>query len=97
MNVPTASINPLELITKTLLPPLTFAVLGAIASFLIWWFPGTRMLPLPLFPYDVALLAGLVVFVGSLIVAWWRLGIAVLRIRVGDSQDPITGKLGRTS
>src|SRR5438309_728264 len=54
MNVPTASINTLELITKSLLPPLTFAVLGAIASFLIWWFPGTSMLPLPVFPYQDA-------------------------------------------
>ena len=97
MNVPTASINTLELITKSLLPPLTFAVLGAIASFLIWWFPGTRMLPLPVFPYDVAMLAGLVIFVGSLVVAWWRVGIAVLRIRVDDAQDPITVKLVSTS
>jgi len=52
---------------------------------------------LPVFPYDVAMLAGLVVFVGSLVVAWWRLGIAVLRIRVNDSQDPITVKLVSTS
>src|SRR5207247_10260821 len=97
MNVPTASINTLELITKCLLPPLTFAVLGAIASFLIWWFPGTRMLPLPVFPYVVAWLAGFVCFVGSLVVAWWRLGIAVLRIRVSDSRDRITVKLVSTS
>ena len=97
MNVPTASINTLELITKSLLPPLTFAVLGAIASFLVWWFPGTRMLPLPVFPYDIAMLAGLVIFVGSLVVAWWRVGIAVLRIRVNDSQSPITVKLVSTS
>src|SRR5438309_11719349 len=46
MNVPTASINTLELITKSLLPPLTFAALGAIASFPVGWSPGTRMLPL---------------------------------------------------
>jgi hypothetical protein len=55
------------------------------------------MLPLPVFPYDVAMLAGLIIFVGSLVVAWWRVGIAVLRIRVNDSQDPITVKLVSTS
>src|SRR5438309_10973262 len=57
MNVPTASINTLELITKSLLPPLTFAVLGAIASFLIWWFRGTGRLPVPVLAYGVAMLA----------------------------------------
>jgi len=30
-------------------------------------------------------------------VAWWRVGIAVLRIRVNDSQSPITVKLVSTS
>src|SRR5260370_6571282 len=77
MNVPTTSINTLELITKSLLPPLTFAVLGAIASFLIWWFPATRMLPLPVVPYDDAMLAGLVFFRGTLGVALWAEGLAV--------------------
>src|SRR5207245_8710628 len=71
MNVPTASINTLELITKSLLQPLTFAVLGAIASFLIRWFPVTTILPLPVLHYDIAMLAGLVIFLGSLIVACW--------------------------
>lgn len=93
MNVPTANISTLELITKSLIPPLTFAVLGAIASFLIWWFPMAQRLPLPVFPYDVALLVGLVMIIGSLVGAWWRVGIAVLRIRVSDSKDPITVKL----
>ena len=78
MNVPTTNINTLELITKSLIPPLTFAVLGAIGSFLIWWFPMAQRLPLPVFPYDLGLLGGLAVLVLSLIIAWWRVGIAVL-------------------
>ena len=97
MNVPTASINTLELITKSLIPPLTFAVLGGIASFLVWWFPMAQRLPFPVFPYDLGLLAGLAIIVGSLVIAWWRLGIAVLRIRVKDSKDPITVKLVSTT
>ena len=97
MNVPTANINTLELITKSLIPPLTFAVLGAIGSFLIWWFPLAQRLPLSVFPYDLGLLAGLVVMVVSLVAAWWRVGVAVLRIRVDGSKDPITVKLVSTS
>jgi hypothetical protein len=93
MNVPTSNISTLELITKSLIPPLTFAVLGAIGSFLIYWFPMAQRLPLSIFPYDVGLLAGLVVIAGSLMAAWWRVGIAVLRIRVKDTTDPITVKL----
>jgi hypothetical protein len=97
MNVPTSNINTLELITKSLIPPLTFAVLGAIGSFLIWWFPMAQRLPFPLFPYDLGLMAGLVIVIISLVQAWWRLGIAVLRIRLNDSRDPITVKLVSTS
>jgi hypothetical protein len=97
MNVPTSNINTLELITKSLIPPLTFAVLGAIGSFLIWWFPMARQLPFPVFPYDLGLLAGMVIVVGSLVVAWWRVGIAVLRIRLDGSKNPITVKLVSTS
>ena len=93
MNVPTSNINTLELITKSLIPPLTFAVLGAIGSFLIWWFPTAQRLPLSIFPYDLGLMAGLIIIIASLVAAWWRLGIAVLRIRLNGSKDPITVKL----
>ena len=93
MNVPTSNINTLELITKSLIPPLTFAIFGAIGSFLIWWFPKAQRLPFQVFPYDLGLLAGLVIIVVSLIVAWWRVGIAVLRIRIDGSKSPITVKL----
>ncbi len=97
MNVPTSNINTLELITKSLIPPLTFAVFGAIGSFLIWWFPMAQRLPLSVFPYDLGLLAGLIMVITSLVVAWWRVGIAVLRIRLNGSGDPITVKLVSTS
>jgi hypothetical protein len=97
MNVPTSNINTLELITKSLIPPLTFAVIGAIGSFLIWWFPMAQRFPLPVFPYDLGLLAGLIVMISSLVIAWWRVGIAVLRIRLDGSSDPITVKLVSTS
>lgn len=97
MNVPTSNINTLELITKSLIPPLTFAVLGAIGSFLIWWFPMAQRLPVPVFPYDLGLLAGLAILVLSLIIAWWRVGIAVLRIRLNGSKNPITVKLVSTA
>lgn len=97
MNIPTSTIDTLELITKGLIPPLTFALFGGIGSFLIWWFPMARQLPVPVFPYDFALLVGIVIAVGSLVVAWWRIGIAVLRIRVNGTQDPITVKLVSTS
>ena len=97
MNVPTSNINTLELITKSLIPPLTFAVLGAIGSFLIWWFPMAQRLPLPVFPYDLGLLAGLAILVLSLIIAWWRVGVAVLRIRLNGSKNPITVKLVSTA
>ena len=97
MNVPTSNINTLELITKSLIPPLTFAIFGAIGSFLIWWFPIAQRLPLTVFPYDLGLLAGLLVIVVSLVIAWWRVGIAVLRIRVEGSGNPITVKLVSSS
>jgi hypothetical protein len=97
MNVPTSNINTLELITKSLIPPLTFAVFGAIGSFLIWWFPMAQRLPVSVFPYDLGLLAGLIIVIASLVVAWWRVGIAVLRIRLNGSRDPITVKLVSTS
>ncbi len=97
MNVPTSNINTLELITKSLIPPLTFAIFGAIGSFLIWWFPMAQRLPFSVFPYDLGLLAGLIIVITSLVVAWWRVGIAVLRIRLNGPGDPITVKLVSTS
>lgn len=97
MNIPTSTIDTLELITKGLIPPLTFALFGGIGSFLLWWFPMARQLPVPVFPYDLGLAVGILIALGSLMVAWWRIGIAVLRIRVNGSKDPITVKLVSTS
>lgn len=97
MNVPTASISTLELITKSLLPPITFAVLAAVAAFLVWWFPGMQRISLPGFPYDLILLGCLGVFLTAIVVVWWRIGIAVLRIRINGSKKPITVKLVSTS
>jgi hypothetical protein len=42
-------------------------------------------------------LAALVITLASLVIAWWRVGIAVLRIRLEGSRDPITVKLVSTS
>ncbi len=93
VNVPTSNVRTLELITKSILPPITFAVLAGIGSFLVWWFPGGQKLPLPAFPYDLVLLGALGVFVAALVATWWRIGVAVLRIGIADSQEPITVKL----
>src|SRR5205807_7587673 len=56
VNVPHAEVSTLELITKSLIPPLTYAVLGAIAVFLVWWFPGQARLSLPQAPFDLVLI-----------------------------------------
>lgn len=97
MNVPTASISTLELITKSLLPPITFAILAAIAGFVVWWFPSMQRFSVPAFPYDVILLGCLGVFVTAIVIIWWRIGVAVLRIRITGSKEPITVKLVSTS
>lgn len=96
VNVPATKVNTLELITKSLLPPLTFAVLAAIGTFLVWWFPaGQRILPLS--PYDMVLAAGLVVFFSALAAAWWRRAVGMLRIGIDGNEHPITVKLVSTS
>lgn len=97
VNVPTSNISTLELITKSLLPPITFAILAAIGSVLIWWFPGQQRLALPSSPYDLVLVATLAVFLAALVAIWWRIGIAVLRIGVAGSPKPITVKLVSTA
>ena len=97
MNVPTASISTLELITKSLLPPITFAILAAIAGFVVWWFPGMQKIAVPSFPYDVILLGCLGVLIAAMVIIWWRIGVAVLRIRINGSKEPITVRLVSTS
>jgi len=97
VNVPATKVSTLELITKSLLPPLTFAVLAGIGSFLVWWFPGNQRLPLPGFPYDIILLIGLLLFGFALGAAWWRRAVGVLRIGIDGSQQPITVRLVSTN
>ncbi len=96
VNVPATKVHTLELITKSLLPPLTFAVLAAIGTFLVWWFPaGQRILPVS--PFDLILAAGFVVFFGALAAAWWRRAVGMLRIGIDGTEQPITVKLVSTS
>lgn len=96
VNVPATKVNTLELITKSLLPPLTFAVVAAIGTFLVWWFPaGQRILPVS--PFDLILAAGLVVFFTAIAAAWWRRAVGMLRIGIDGTEQPITVKLVSTS
>ncbi len=97
VNVPHTNVSSLELITKSILPPLTLAIVAAIGAFLVWWFPGERQTSLPVFPYNFALLGTGTAFLAALIALWWRRRIAVLRIGIVGSQEPITVKLVSTS
>ncbi len=97
VNVANTNVSTLELITKSVLPPLTFAILAAIGGFLVWWFPGQQRTPLPSYPYDLVLLAADGWFVAALVVLWWRKRVAVLRIGIVGSKEPITIKMVSTS
>ena len=96
VNVPHSKVNTLELITKSVLPPLTFAILAAIATFLVWWFPGGAQ-GLPAFPYNVVLLSAAGLSLGALAAFWWRRRVAVLRIGIVGADQPITVKMVSTS
>ncbi|HEV2119603.1 MAG TPA: hypothetical protein VGS11_05815 [Candidatus Bathyarchaeia archaeon] len=93
VNVPHAEVSTLELITKSLIPPLTYAVLGAIAVFLVWWFPGQARLGLPQAPFDLLLIGTFLVFMAAVVATWWRRRVAVLKIGISGNKDPITVKL----
>ena len=93
VNVPHADVSTLELITKSLIPPLTYAVLGAIAVFLVWWFPGQARLSLPQAPFDLLLIGTFAVFLAAIVATWWRRRVAVLRIGISGTRDPITVRL----
>jgi hypothetical protein len=97
VNVPHAEVSTLELITKSLIPPLTYAVLGAIAVFLVWWFPGQARLSLPQAPFDLLLIGTFAVFLAAIVATWWRRRVAVLRIGISGAKDPITVRLVPTS
>lgn len=97
VNVPNTNVSTLELITKSVLPPLTFAILGAIGGFLVWWFPGQQRASLPPYPYDLVVLAAVGWFVAAMIALWWRKRVAVLRIGILGSKEPITIRMVSTS
>ena len=97
VNVPHSNVSTLELITKSILPPLTFAILAAIGVFLVWWFPGEQRTALPSYPYNFVIIALAAVFLGSLVALWWRKRVAVLRIGIVGAAAPITVKLVSTS
>ncbi|HZY46159.1 MAG TPA: hypothetical protein VFE96_00020, partial [Candidatus Bathyarchaeia archaeon] len=82
VDVPHAEVSTLELITKSLIPPLTYAVFGAIAVFLIWWFPGQARLGLPAAPFDMIMIGTFLVFIAALIATWWRRRVAELKIGI---------------
>jgi hypothetical protein len=97
VNVPHAEVSTLELITKSLIPPLTYAVFGAIAVFLVWWFPGRAQLGLPSAPFDLLLIGTFLVFLTALVATWWRRRVAELKIGISGSREPITVKVVPTS
>ena len=97
VNVPHAEVSTLELITKSLIPPLTYAVLGAIAVFLVWWFPGRGQISLPSAPFDLVLVGTFLVFLTALVATWWRRRVAELKIGIAGSNEPITVKVVPTS
>lgn len=98
VNVPHTNVNTLELITKSIIPPLTIAILTGIGIVLLWWwFPGQQHLGLPIYPYDYAVTGISSVFLGALIAMWWRRRVAVLRIGFTGDHEPITVKLVSSS
>jgi hypothetical protein len=97
VNVPHTNISTLELITKSIIPPLTLAILAGASVALVWWFPGQQRMALPLYPYDYVVIAIGAIFVGALLGMWWRRRVAVLRIGISGDYDPITVKLVSSS
>ncbi len=97
VNVPHSNVSSIELITKSVLPPLTFALLAAIGAFLVWWFPGQGRSALPAFPYNIILFGSAGLFLVGLASVGWRRRVAILRIGVVGSKEPFTVKMVSTS
>ncbi len=93
VDVRRSSINTLELITKSIIPPLALAVIALIVVTLIWWIPGQQKFVLPRFPYDYIAMGTASVLFGALVGAWWRRWVGVLRIEIAGAYKPITVKL----
>ena len=96
VNVPHSSVSTLELITKSVIPPLTFAIIAAAGAFLVWWVPAQAN-PSPGVPYNAFILVGIGFSIIALVALFWRRRVAVLRIRVVGVDEPITVRMVRTS
>jgi hypothetical protein len=96
VNVPHSNVSTLELITKSVIPPITVAILIAAGGFVVWWFPAQAS-GSPVFPYNVILVGAGVLFLGALVALWWRRRVAVLRIGIVGAHEPITVRMVRTS
>ena len=96
LNVPHSNVSTLELITKSVIPPLTFAILAGAGAFLVWWIPGQASTS-PVFPYNVVILIATGFCVGGLVALWWRRRVAVLRIGIVGTHEPITVRMVSTS
>ena len=96
VNAPHSSINTLELITKSVIPPLTFAIIAAAGAFLVWWVPAQAS-PAPAFPYNAFIIIGVALSLLALVALWWRRRVAVLRIGVAGVAEPITVRMVSTS
>jgi hypothetical protein len=96
VNVPHSSVSTLELITKSVIPPLTFAIIAAAGAFLVWWVPAQAS-PSPGYPYNAFILVGIGCSAIALVALWWRRRVAVLRIGVIGMNEPITVRMVRTS
>lgn len=96
INVPHSSVSTLELITKSVIPPLTFAIIAAAAAFLVWWVPAQAN-PSPGYPYNAFISVGIGCSLVALVSLWWRRRVAVLRIGVVGMNEPITVRMVSTS
>ena len=97
VNVPHTNVSTLELITKSIIPPLTLALVAAVGAFLVWFFPGEQRFQFPSFPYNIILDGLGVISAGALVGLWWRRRVSILRIGIVGSKEPITVKLVSTS
>lgn len=97
VNVLHSNVSTLELITKSILPPLTLAIASAMGALIVWWFTAERQISEPVFPFNLVL-AGLgLTFIVGLVASWWRRRIAVLRIGIVGTHEPVTVRLVSSS
>ena len=96
VDVPHSSVSTLELITKSVIPPLTYAILAGAGAFLIWWVPGQASAT-PVFPYSIVIIIAIALCAGALVSLWWRRRVAVLRIGIVGTREPITVRMVRMS